>query len=369
MVGTLLAGESIGLFGLRRTGKSSSLLEVQGALKAAGRTPIYVDVQGSDRIEPILAALLGAIPHNHIGHKVTTALSGSKVNKVIDLLNRIRGKERPAPLSPREVLHHVELMKGDLVQMVAAQQSALVLMIDELPYLIIHMLDGGLKVPEVNSFLATLRSWRQDGHLPMVLSGSIGLQQLIRERGVARENFNDLVFQPTPPPLTSQEAKLMLRALAAGADCDWIDDAVIDAILTETAANYPSFLQFAFGRIKDHNARTPAQVSRIFELHVRPGLDKDFYNQFDTRMARYDAAMVSAARAVFRCLDNSVTDGIGLGEIDNVFASHELSARDNLLISLVEDGFIFVDTKTGAVTFSSPLVHAWWQSKPYRRKG
>jgi hypothetical protein len=236
MVGTLLAGESIGLFGLRRTGKSSVIMEVQRALKAAGRAPIYVDVQGSDRIEPILAALLGALPHDHAGHKLTTALSGPKVNRAIDLLNRIRGKERPAPLSPREVLHHVELMKGDLVQMVAAQRGALVLMIDELPYLIIHMLDGGLKVPEVNSFLATLRSWRQDGHLPMLLSGSMGLQQLVRERGVARENFNDLVFQPTPPPLTFEEAKLMLRALAAGADCDWMTDSVIDAILDETAA-------------------------------------------------------------------------------------------------------------------------------------
>ena len=85
-------------------------------------------------------------------------------------------------------------------------------------------------------------------------------------------------------------------------------------------------------------------------------------------MARYDAAMVSAARAVFRGLDNSDAGTIGASELDNVFANLEPSARDNLLISLVEDGFIFVDTKTGAVTFSSPLVHAWWQAKPYRRK-
>jgi hypothetical protein len=110
-------------------------------------------------------------------------------------------------------------------------------------------------------------------------------------------------------------------------------------------------------------------VRRIFELHIRPGLDKDFYNQFDTRMARYDATMISATRALMRCLDNRDSAGVSASELGNVLAGCEPSARDNLLISLVEDGFIFVDTKTGAVTFSSPLVHAWWQSKPYRRTG
>jgi len=42
---SLLAGESVKLFGLRRTGKSSVMLEVERALKTAGRTVVYVDVQ------------------------------------------------------------------------------------------------------------------------------------------------------------------------------------------------------------------------------------------------------------------------------------------------------------------------------------
>jgi hypothetical protein len=309
------------------------------------------------------------IPEAHAGTKFATVLSGPKVSSLIDLYNRIRGKDRAAPPTPREVLHHVELMKGEMSKLLASQKGSLVLMIDELPYLITHMLDGGLKVSEVNSFLATLRSWRQDAHLPMILLGSMGLQQLVRERGVARENFNDLVPQPTPPPLTAEDAKAVLRGLAAGANCDWMDDSIIDAILAETAANYPSFLVFAFGRIMDHNARSPDDVRRIFEAQIRPGLDKDFYNQFDTRIARYTAAMISAARAILRRLDNSGREGVLLTDLDNELASTEAAARDDLLMSLVEDGFIRVDTKAGTATFGSPLIEAWWQSKPYRRKG
>ncbi len=368
MVRTLVAGESIGLFGLRRTGKSSLLLEIQRALKAENRTAIYVDVQGSDRIEPILTALIQAIPDTHAGSKLATALSGPKVGTFIDLINRVRGKERTASLSPREVLHHVELMKGELIKLIESQRGSLVLLIDELPYLVIHMLDGGLKVPEINSFLATLRSWRQDAHLPMLLSGSMGLQQLVRERGIARENFNDLVIEPTPPPLAADDAKNFLRALAVDAKCDWMDDTIIDLIIAETAANYPSFLQYAFGRISDHDARSPDAVRHVFDVYVRPGLDKDFYTQFDTRLARYSAEMQSAARAIFYRLEQAAPDGIAMVDVDGSLTSRSQLTRDELLAPLVEDGFARTDSKASKVAFGSPLVRAWWQSKPYRRK-
>jgi hypothetical protein len=51
IITSLLAGESVKLFGLRRTGKSSIMLEVESGLRKAGRKPVYVDVQGNDRVD------------------------------------------------------------------------------------------------------------------------------------------------------------------------------------------------------------------------------------------------------------------------------------------------------------------------------
>jgi hypothetical protein len=367
LIDALSAGESVSLFGLRRTGKSSVLLEVDRLLKAVGRKPVYVDVQGRDRIDPIVGALIAALPAAGAGSKMTNVLAAPRLNKAIELWHRLKGRESPGPPSPREVLHQVELMKGDFCAILARQERSIVLMIDELPFLITNMLDSGIKAAEVNAFLAILRSWRHEGKVPMLLSGSMGLQWLVRERGIARENFNDLVPYTTPPPLTDDDARAMLRALAAGEDCAWIDDTILDVILAETAARYPSFLQFAFGRVKGHNARSPDAVRRVFADHIRPSLDEDFYDQFDTRMARYGAEAKAAARAVLRCLDRGNGAPVALSDVDRVLAGADADARDHLLVSLVEDGFIRIDTKLATVAFSSPLVETWWQAKPYRR--
>jgi hypothetical protein len=90
-------------------------------------------------------------------------------------------------------------------------------------------------------------------------------------------------------------------------------------------------------------------------------------DQFDTRMARYEQNEKLAARAILRCVDGGDGDTISLSSIDSVFAGREIGVRDELLVSLVEDGFIRVDTKFGTIGFSSPLVETRWRSKPYRR--
>src|ERR1041385_4428618 len=357
IVDALRSGESVSLFGLRRTGKSSALLEVQRVLRGEGKTVRYVDVQGKNRVDPIVASLVAALPTEHAGHKVTSALSGPRINKAIDLWNRIRGRESPGPLSPVATLHQVELIKGDLGALLAAQNRSIILIVDELPYLIVNMLDSGISIADVNSFLATLRAWRHEGKVPMLLAGSMGLQWLIRERGIARENFNDLVPYTTPSPLSDDEARAMVHALAVGNECEWMSDPIVEAIVAESAAKYPSFLQFAFGRIKGHGARTVPDVVRIFEEVIRPSLDEDFYDQFDTRLARYATAEKQAARDVLRRIDKEFPNPVSLGAVDDLLASHDAAVRDHLFLSLTEDGFVRDDTKVRTMAFSSPLVH------------
>ncbi len=251
--------------------------------------------------------------------------------------------------------------------MFAQQKGSIILLIDELPFLVDNMLDRSVPVADVNAFLATLRAWRQDGKLPMFLSGSIGLSWMIRERGIAREHFNDLIKTLTPPPLEPEDARAMLKALATEEDCPWMTDEIIAIVLEESAVMYPSFLQFAFGRLKDRKARTAEDVRRIFEMHIRPSLDEDFYAQFDTRLNRFGAENRAAARAILRLIDKNGDGPTELSAIDGALGSYDAVDRDDILTTLVEDGFITTDTKAQTVVFSSPLIRTWWRSKPYRR--
>ena len=366
IVEALLAGESIKLFGLRRTGKSSIMLEVEAELRKAGRKPVYVDVQGNDRVDQLCARLLAAIPATDKTSRVTHLLASERVNKGINVFQRVLGRAPQGVPPPTAVLQQIELIKGDLTKLLAQHAGSIILLIDELPFLIDNMLDRGVPVADVNAFLATLRSWRQDGKLPMFLSGSIGLSWLIRERGIAREHFNDLINTLTPPPLEPDDARAMLKALAAE-DCPWMTDEIITVVVDESAATYPSFLQFAFGRLKDRKPRTAEDVRRIFEMYVRPSLDEDFYAQFDTRLNRFGPEYRPAARDVLRLIDKNGDKPAQLSAIDQVLGSYGALDRDDILSTLVEDGFIATDTKAQTVAFSSPLIRTWWQSKPYRR--
>lgn len=366
IVDTLLAGESVKLFGLRRTGKSSVMLEVKSALEKFGRTVIYADVQGHDRVDKLVGALLSALPNSDVVSRLSQELSSKRVNQLIDFVNRVRGREATAPLSPAAVLHQVELVRGDMTAVLARQNGRIVLLIDELPFLLDNMLKRQVSPADINAFLATLRSWRQDGRVPMLLSGSMGLSWLMREWGLAREHFNDLVASVTPSPLDQGDARAMLRALALEACCDWMSDEIIDVAIDESAATYPSFLQFAFGRLVAHKAKTVEDVRNVFQTHIRPSLDEDFYGQFDTRLNRFKKEEREAARAILRRIDKSGDQPTDLTAIDQVLGNASRD-RDDLFGTLVDDGFIAIDTRAQTAAFSSPLVRTWWQSKPYRR--
>jgi hypothetical protein len=367
IVEALRAGESVKLFGLRRAGKSSVMLEVESALKACGLKPVYVDVQGHDRIDKLVTSLLAALPETEAVRKLAGALSPARANQAIELWHRVRGNQPQEPLSPTAVLQQIELVRGNLTTVLAQQNGSIILMIDELPFLIDNMLKRGVKEADVNAFLATLRSWRQDGRVPMLLSGSVGLSWLIRERGIAREHFNDLIKGLTPPPLKDDDARAMFRALAMEANCTWLTSDILDVVLQELAATYPSFIQFAFGRLQDHKVRTIEDVRRIFVSHIRPSLDEDFYAQFDTRINRFAADDKAMARDVLRCVDKAGNVPAKLADIDRALGSDAVADRDDLLSILIDDGFLTVDTRAQTASFSSPLVRTWWQSKPYRR--
>ena len=95
------------------------MLEVVRALKVVRRTVVYVDVQGNDRVDNLVAKLIQALPKSDAGSKIASALSSSRVNKGIAVIQGLLGKTPPEPPSPTAILHRIELIKGDLTELFA----------------------------------------------------------------------------------------------------------------------------------------------------------------------------------------------------------------------------------------------------------
>ena len=266
---------------------------------------------------------------------------------------------------------HSAVWAGDIA---AALKEAgpIVLMIDELPFMMRNMITRGYKPADVESFLATLRGWRMNCDVRMLLSGSIGLAQLAR---IEKVHVADHIADMRPvrlPPLKDDAGIEMIDALARGEGVmDWTRS-LSEAIVQASAETWPIFLQFGFDEVRRDGTRDPASVRAIIEREVRPALDETFYKQFATRLARYNKDE-TAARAILSTVAGAAGEQFATFEtIDNILKKVDkasLKKRDDLLEARSEDDFIDLDTTSQIAKPASRLVPIWVRARAWGRQG
>ena len=156
----------------------------------------------------------------------------------------------------------------------------------------------------------------------------------------------------------------MITAMVRAADLTWWTDETTEAMLDETAAYYPSFLQFAFNQLRVRRAATQEAIAEIFAEHIRPNLDVTFFDQFDGRIKRYDAPLRKGAVAI---LGGVVAADPGLVQrtklVETLGANDMQGDLSETLKLLKEDGFLGQRVeRDGSESWrlASPLVKAWW---------
>ena len=360
------------LFALRRIGKTSVLLELERRLRLSpDLTVIRVDAQGLNRFQDFLGKVFEQIP------------TGNRFTKIRQRLNNNAALQALMPWllprAPKEVtaqaqhdfvseFQHSAIWAGDIA---AALKEAgpIVLMIDELPFMMRSMIARGYKPADVETFLATLRDWRMNSDVRMLFSGSIGLAQLAR---IEKVHVADHIADMRPvrlPPLTRDAAIEMVDALARGEETTGWTRALSEAIVDASAETWPIFLQLGFDEVQRDGTRDPGSVRAVIEREVRPMLDDTFYKQFATRLARYEQDQ-TAARAILRTV-------VGAGEQPATFAAIDaslervnpeaLSKRDDLVEALGEDDFVDFDTTAQTAQPASRLVPIWVRSRAWGR--
>ncbi len=361
------------LFALRRIGKTSVLLELERRLRASRDplTVIRVDAQGLNRFQDFLGKVFEQIPTESRFDRIRQRLSNNAALQALMPWVLPRTPNQATAQANQNFVsefQHSAIWAGDIA---AALKEAepIVLMIDELPFMMRNMIARGYKPADVETFLATLRDWRMNSGVRMLFSGSIGLAQLAR---IEKVHVADHIADMLPvrlPPLTRDAAIEMVEALARGEQAAGWTRALSEAIVDSSAETWPIFLQFGFDEVRRDGTRDPASVGAIIEREVRPILDETFYKQFATRLARYEEDE-AAARAILRAVVGAGVQPATFAAIDDrvkKVSPEALKKRDDLLEALGEDDFIQLETAAQVARPASRLVPIWVRSRAWGR--
>lgn len=358
------------LFALRRIGKTSVLLEVERRLREyPGLTVIAIDAQGIGRFKDFLAKLFEQIPTDS---RFQTARQRLAANGMLQSLlpaawARLTGTAgtAPAPGILNE-FDHSAAWSGD-IEHALTEAGPIVLIVDELPFMLRNMMRQDYKARDAERFLATLRSWRIGCGVRMLLSGSIGFSQLNRIDGVQVADHVGDVVPLQLPPLGEEDAVDMVDALARGQETqDW-NRALSRAVVAASAETWPIFLQYGFDAVAKTPTRDPSRVRAIIGEGVRQALDENFYKQFTTRLSRYGESE-RAARIVLRTIMANAPAATPFGAVDAALAAIEaVDSRDDLFEALREDDFIHFDTEGQTMGPASKLVPIWVRARAWGR--
>ncbi|MFT4924972.1 MAG: hypothetical protein ACI8WB_001062 [Phenylobacterium sp.] len=364
LVETLKAGESVSLFGLRRIGKSSAMKEAARIIELDAKAHIIVEIDAQDfnALDKLLTEILlklptdGALFDNLKKKLVANRFLPEGLKKGFELLFKNKGG------GDSELAKHLpsfwQPVCNEITAAIKESGVQLILMIDEFPYMCKNLLahEGGRDF--VDTLLATFRQWRA-GPITMVISGSIGMKFLIREYQLEFVHFNDCISIDIHPLTQRAEAQEMVNALVANSTAKgWLPETT-ETLLDEVAAFYPSFIQYAFSRIKAARAFGGEQVEDLFAEQIRPAWDVTFFAQFDGRLKIYDVPLRDLSRVVFAQI--AADDGLVNRE-----AFDEVVDLDETLQILKEDGFLACRVaRDGSECWrlSSPLVSIWWQQR------
>jgi hypothetical protein len=358
------------LFGLRRIGKTSVLLELQRRLRERpDLTVIRIDVQGVSRFKDFLGKVFAEISNDDRLKKIRLSLSSNPVAQSLlsAVWTRIAGTAAPAaPISFVNEFEHSTAWAGG-IEHALREAGPVVLIVDELPFMLRNMLKDGYKPWDVERFLATLRSWRMNAGVRILLSGSLGLAQLKRTDGVqVADHIGDLFPEPLPP-LARGDAIQMVEALAKGESVEDWASTLSAAIVDASAETWPIFLQYGFDAVKKSASRDPALVRGTIDAHVRRVLDETFYAQFTTRLSRYDEDE-KPARAILKAIVASFPEPVSFAVLDSRLDSIGHSdRRDDLFEALREDDFLLFDTEAQTAWPASKLVPIWVRSRSWGR--
>ena len=377
----ILANDDILLLGPRRIGKTSVARAIMAQVRAEGWRAIEINVASSldergflDKLESALKPELATV-------------AGKTMDALSDAFSTLGGRIKSLKIPTGAGSLGVELGNADAedwtkvacdaLRLIAQVEEPWLIYVDELPILLFNIIrnDAQSGVQRVRRFLDwfrnDVRALPNARKVRWLVSGSIGLDTLVQEHGMA-DTINSMKHQGLEA-FKDEMAIAMLTKLAIRYE---IDLSVADASSIVAAVQWPQpyYLQSAFHHLRDFMASnataSPASlIEQAIDRLVQPGADNDFHHwagRLSMQLCRADAEHALAL------LNLAARDPTGAraenllalleGRMTNVAAEEARRTFIRLRDILQRDAYWWPDDSSGVRRYRFRLepLRRWW---------
>lgn len=365
-------GAHILLVAQRRMGKTSLMKEVAARL-AEEFECVFVDFQNATTPQDAVAELSLALRP----HKSLWLRSREVFANVLDRVEKIGGDDLAVTLRAGLTGGNWASKGDELFSILAATEKPVLLLLDEVPILINRILKGEDYVitPERRGTAGEFMSWlrknslRHQGRVRIAISGSIGLEPVLRQANLSATVNNFVPFELKP--WSPETAVGCIQALAATYALRLGNDVTAEMVRL-LGCCIPHHVQMFFDHVKSHCLRkktselTLDEVRGVYEsemLSTRGHAELAHYEE-RLKLVLGDERMTLALDML---TEAAVTGCLGSEAIKAFRGEYEIErepteqAQKEILWLLEHDGYL---TQTaGGYVFVSALLRDWWKNR------
>lgn len=363
----LSVGNSVLLIGLRRIGKSSVMY---GVLDQAPKdwTISYHNLQGKRTPSDFFNVLLQSLPKGK-KEKVVAYWSQAKtipnrtINYIKSHFNKLSGGTITTEFQSSIIDYWQPLTQG-IEYVIKDTKNPVIIILDELPVYIEHMLKNGTSPLAVEEILGQLRNWRDSyNNFRLFVGGSISFDRIISKHNISASTISDFSRYPLGP-FTREEAERFLLELAGSHNLTWYNNEMVSETLEMVKDYYPSFLQAFFMQIRLHGGPDGKPLQVVFQNHFIPSIRQNFFDQFLDRLtSHYTFNDRKIAKEIFNFISGRKDFLANYSQLRSIFSKSKITDSDHmntLLYDLVCDEFLYFNSLTNEYTFATKLVAHWW---------
>ena len=370
MLGTRVCeGNHVLLSGQRRMGKTSIVQELGRRLEADGWIFLFIDIEGARSGEDVIAGIAGVVHSiRPIAIRFAQSVMGWVAENVeeigaLDFSVKIRGG-----LNDGNWQRHGEQLLHDC----ASQDKRVLLVIDEVPIFLKRMLHRDGNTNRVEEFLSWLRSVVQslgDKSPVLILSGSIGLDPLVRRLGLS-DRINHL-FRTRLGPWNRETSIECFDRLARSHGLR-VENGVSGAVYDSLGIGIPHHIQSFFARLRDfaklqgRDLITVLDVGEVYQTELLGPSGQNDLVHYETRLKdamdeeSHSIAMEILAETATRdVFTQDARRSLETGYSKLIDGASERVA--DALEVLVHDGYL--EAVGDTYRFPSHLLKDWWHAR------
>ena len=353
-------GSNLLLVAPRRVGKSSILLDLLDNPKE-GYLIIYEDTEPVNSSNEFYKRLYNKVNEKFGGIKKHKNKIESFSKDLISRIEAISLKDASVTLGESKISYKIELEK--LLNDLGLDDEKLVILVDEFAQTVENIIEDINESAAIN-FLETNREIRLSPTLSkkvqFIYAGSIGLENI-----VSKFNGTKFINDLTPilvSPLTTQEAKFLVKTIITGNNIT-LDDDAFNYLLEKIEWLIPFYFQILLDECGKVLKRDGSEIitKAVIDLAINNVLRYRLYfdNWFDRLRAALKGKDFSFVKEVLNIASENPT--IISSEIFNLAVKYKLEdSYNNLLNTLKYDGYINNNDDPKIYRFNSPLLKEWW---------